>query len=145
MEQYGHTGGTVITQTRSATAHDKLTDFRSIARTGYIAIAVAFGGFGVWSATAPLDSAAVAPGAVAVTSDKKPIAHLEGGIVKEILVVENQRVKAGQILFKLQPVQAQSSADTLNKQLDGALAQEARLLAERDLKPRIEFPPSLLD
>ncbi len=65
--------------------------------------------------------------------------------MREIKVVENQRVKAGQVLFKLQPVQAQANAEVLRKQLNGALAQEARLLAERDLKPRIEFPPALLE
>jgi HlyD family type I secretion membrane fusion protein len=132
-----------ITETSALDAKVKLTDFRGIARMGYIAILISFGGFGLWAATAPLDSAAVASGTVAVTSDKKPIQHLEGGIVQEILVVENQRVRAGQMLFKLQPLQAQSTAEVLRKQLNGALAQEARLLAERDLKPRIEYPEQL--
>lgn len=134
-----------IAETRALDARAKLADFRGIARMGYIAILAAFGGFGVWAATAPLDSAAVATATVAVTSDKKPIAHLEGGIVQEIMVVENQRVRAGQILFRLQPIQAQSNAEILRKQLNGALAQEARLLAERDLKDRIEFPTQLLE
>ncbi len=47
------------------------------------------------------------------------------------------------MLFKLQPLQAQSTAEVLRKQLNGALAQEARLLAERDLKTRIEYPEQL--
>ncbi len=71
-----------INETRALGATTKLTDFRSIARMGYIAILVSFGGFGLWAATAPLDSAAVASATVAVTSDKKPIQHLEGGIVQ---------------------------------------------------------------
>lgn len=134
-----------IAETQAMSATAKLTDFRAVARMGYIAILASFGGFGLWAATAPLDSAAVASGTVAVTSDRKPIAHLEGGIIREIRVIENQRVKAGQILFKLQPIQAQANAEVLRKQLNGALAQEARLLAERDLAQRIAFPQSLIE
>lgn len=134
-----------ITEVAAIDARSRYMDYRGVARTGYVAILLAFGCFGTWAATAPLDSAAVASGSVAVTSDRKPIAHLEGGIIREILVVENQRVKRDQILFRLQPVQAQANAETLRKQLNGALAQEARLLAERDLKTRIEFPQQLLD
>lgn len=134
-----------IAETRALASDARLRDFRGIARLGYIAILLSFGGFGLWAATAPLDSAAVASGTVAAMSDRKPIAHLEGGIVREIHVVENQRVKAGQVLFKLQPIQAQANAEVLRKQLNGALAQEARLLAERDLAPRISFPQSLVE
>ena len=133
----------IIAERAALNAKARMMDFQRVARRGYIAIGLAFGGFGLWAGTAPLDSAAVATATVAVTSDKKVIAHLEGGIIKEALVVENQRVKAGQILFKLQPVQAQSNADLLTKQLNGQLATEARLLAERDLLVRIEFPDSL--
>ncbi len=135
----------VIAETRDASALASMTDFRRVARMGYLAILASFGGFGLWAATAPLDRAAVASGSVAVTSDRKPIGHLEGGIVQAILVKENQRVKLGQVLFKLQPTQAQANAEVLRKQVNGALAQEARLLAERDLKTRIEFPKVLLE
>lgn len=121
----------------------RLTDYRTFSRMGYAAIALAFGGFGVWASTAPLDSAAVAPSQVAVTSDKKPIQHLEGGIMREVLVTESQKVKQGQVLFRLQPVQAQSNADLLRKQLDAAMAQEARLLAERSQQLNIAFAPEL--
>lgn len=120
------------------------SDFRRYARMGYLAIAASFGGFGVWASVAPLDSAAVATAQVAVTSERKPIQHLEGGIVKEVLVGESQKVKLGQVLFRLQPVQAQSNADLLRKQLDATLAQEARLLAERSVQPRIAFPQAVL-
>ena len=134
-----------IKQTDAISAANSLTDFRGIARLGYLAILASFGGLGLWASTAPLNSAAVATAQVAVTSDRKPIQHLEGGIVKEILVGEAQKVKAGQVLFKLQPIQAQSNAEILRKQLNGTLAHEARLLAERDLAGRIEFPKALED
>ncbi len=118
-------------------------DFTRYARAGYAAIAVVFGGFGIWASFAPLDSAAIAPARVAVESDRKPVQHLEGGIVREILVKEAQRVEEGQILFRLQPIQAQANTDILRKQLDAALALEARLLAERDGAAEIVIPEAI--
>src|SRR6478735_6555785 len=90
-------------------------DFRRYAMLGYVSIALVFGGFGLWASMAPLDRAAVAPGQVAVESDHKAVQHLEGGIVREILVKETQQVKAGDLLFRLQPTQAQANTDILRK------------------------------
>ena len=119
-------------------------DFRGYARFGYGAIALVFGSFSVWASMAPLDSAAIAPGRVAVESDRKAIQHLEGGIIREILVKEAQRVAEGDVLFRLQPVQAQANSETLKKQLDAAVASEVRLLAERDGATRLVYPAELM-
>lgn len=123
---------------------DEEPDHRGFARFGYIAIALVFGGLGLWAAFAPLDSAAHATAKVAVESDRKPVQHLEGGIVREILVKETQRVAEGDVLFRLQPTQAQASSDTIAKQVDVAMAQEARLLAESSNEKAIRFPEALL-
>ena len=120
-------------------------DYRSPARAGYALILAAFGVCGVWAAHAPLDSAAVAQGQIEVDSRRKPIQHLEGGIIKEILVKEAQVVKENQVLFRLEPTQARANSDMLRKQLDAALAQQARLLAELDAKPEITFPREILE
>ena len=53
-------------------------------------------------------------------------------------------VEEGELLFRLEPVQAQANADLLSKQLDAALAQDARLVAERDNAKEIAFPQELL-
>ena len=119
-------------------------DFRRFAMLGYISIAVVFGGFGIWASMAPLDRAAVAPGQVAVESDHKAVQHLEGGIVLEILTKETQQVKAGAVLFRLQPTQAQANTDIFRKQMDAALAEEARLIAEQTSAATIAFPASVL-
>lgn len=119
-------------------------DFRRYAMLGYVSIALVFGGFGIWAATAPLDRAAVAPGQVTVSGDHKVVQHLEGGIVREILVKETQRVKQGDVLFRLQPTQAQANADILRKQLDAALAEQARLVAEQSNASAITFPDAVL-
>ena len=47
---------------------------------------VGLGGAGVWSALAPLESAAMAAGTIVVESNRKTVAHLEGGVVAQILV-----------------------------------------------------------
>ena len=98
---------------------------------GLTAIAVVFGGFGVWAATAPLDSAAIASGRVSVESSTKPVQHLEGGLLSEVLIRETEKVEKGQVLFRLQSTRAKAEAEIIRKQLDAALATEARLLAEQ--------------
>lgn len=115
--------------------------YSSIGLTAVVIVFVFFGGFG---ARAPLDSAAIAPGRVATESSTKPIQHLEGGIVREILVKESDSVKEGQVLFRLEPTQARANAGIVRKQIDADLALEARLIAERDLAETVAFPDVLL-
>jgi HlyD family type I secretion membrane fusion protein len=121
-----------------------LSDHRTYARLGFAAIALVFGGFGIWATFAPLDRAAVAQGQVAVETNNKPVQHLEGGIIREILVRDAQQVQEGDVLFRLQPTNAQANLDLLRKQIDAGLAQEARLVAEQTRAERIKFPAELL-
>ncbi|MGH1573352.1 HlyD family type I secretion periplasmic adaptor subunit [Methylobacterium sp. P31] len=111
---------------------------------GFGAIVLVFGALGIWSAVAPLDQAAIAQGQIAVQGSHKAVQHLEGGIVREILVHETQAVRQGDVLFRLQPTQALAGADTLRKQVDVALATEARLVAEQSHAAAITFPPGLV-
>lgn len=113
-----------------------------------LGMAIMFGLFGVlglWSALVPLASGAVASGRIVVDSNRKEIQHLEGGIVKEILVREGQTVKSGDVLVRLDNTNAQARSDLLRGQYIAAKATEARLLAERDSKPSITFAPELLE
>jgi len=121
------------------------TDFRRPAIAGFTVIAVALGGFATWATTAPLDSAVVAQGVVAVASKRKIVQHREGGIVASVLVKEGDVVPAGAVLARLQDAGAESQMTALATQRDGKLAEEARLIAERDGRAAIAFPPSLLD
>ena len=122
----------------------RASDFRFYARIGYLAIVIVFGGFGVWASYAPLDSAAVAQGKVALETDRKPVQHLEGGIIDAILVKETERVVEGQVLFRLRPTQAKTNSEVLQKQLDAGIATEARLVAEQSQAPAITFPAEVL-
>lgn len=99
---------------------------------------------GLWAALVPLATGAVAQGKVVVDSNRKSIQHLEGGIVKEIAVREGETVKAGQLLVRLDNTASQSRSDLLRGQYIAAKTTEARLIAERDGKDAVTFPPELV-
>ena len=108
-----------------------------------VAAAAFFGGICAWSALAPLESAAMAPGTVVVDTNRKAVQHLEGGVVGRLLVREGDEVRAGQLLVALDQTIVQSTVDRLRGQLHASLALQARLKAERDGADRIEFPAEL--
>lgn len=110
-----------------------------------VLIGVVFGGVGAWSATAPIDSAVVAPGVIAVESDRRTVQHLEGGIVSEILVRDGSVVKEGQVLIRLDDTRVRAQDEVIRAERSAQLSIEARLLAERDDRSEITFPPSLLE
>lgn len=103
-------------------------------------VIVFIGGFGIWSVTAPLESAAIALGSVEAETSRKTVQHLEGGIVARILVKDGDAVTAGQPLIQLDDTRAKATAQALQGQLREAQAREARLLAERDGHDTILFP-----
>jgi HlyD family secretion protein/epimerase transport system membrane fusion protein len=108
-------------------------------------ILLAFGGLGIWAATAPLDSASRAPGTVTVESNRKIVNHLDGGVVERIAVEEGDRVREGELLIQLDPTETQARRNSVRHQLDSALARRARLIAERDGLPAISFPAELTE
>jgi HlyD family type I secretion membrane fusion protein len=108
-----------------------------------IIILIFFGGFGAWAVLAPLDSAALAPGRVTVASNRKTVQHLEGGIVKELLVKEGDAVAGDQVLIRLDDTQARARLELLRSRYDTLLATEARLTAEQAFAAEIRFPESL--
>lgn len=112
-------------------------------RLGFGIIFVVFGLFGGWAAFAPLDSAANAPGVVTVQTYRKTIQHLEGGIVKELLVHDGDTVKKDDPLIVLDDSQVRAEYEMNRSQLVAAKATEARLRAERDGLTAINFGDAL--
>ncbi len=112
---------------------------------GIAIVVVFFGGFGAWASLAQLDSAAIAPGVISVDTNRKTVQHLEGGIVKEILVKDGDKVEAGQILMRLDPTRSQAAVGVLEGQFYADLAMEARLLAERDDRKGLSFADELIE
>jgi HlyD family secretion protein len=112
------------------------------ARLGFGAIGLVFGAFGVWSAAAPLDSAAVASARLSVEGDRKPVQHLEGGIVQEILASDAQVVRAGDVLFRFDVTRARAAAESTRQQIVSFRAVEARLRSETGEGPLL-FPADI--
>lgn len=112
-------------------------------RFGLIVIAVVFGGFGLWSLLAPLDSAALAPGVVIVEDHRKAVQHLEGGIVRDILVRDGQTVEEGQTLLVLDGTQSRAELGMALGQYYVARALENRLASERDGLEQVRFAEDL--
>ncbi|GAB2891629.1 HlyD family type I secretion periplasmic adaptor subunit [Paraburkholderia jirisanensis] len=97
-----------------------------------------------WAALAPLSGAIVAEGAVRTQGERKTVQHQEGGIVKDILVRDGDRVKAGQTLIVLDNVIPAAELSALQAQFDAEQAKIARLSAERELKDTLTFPAALV-
>jgi HlyD family type I secretion membrane fusion protein len=109
------------------------------ARLG-VAVIVAFVAiFALWSAWAPLSGAAIAAGNLKAEGSRQTVQHPYGGVVKQLLVREGDRVARGQVLVILSDAEPRAKLDVLLAE-DGALkATEARLVAERDGKPEPDF------
>lgn len=120
------------------------TDDSVHTRLGWFIVIVGFGGFLLWAFFAPLDKGVPLSGTVTVSSNRKAVQHQTGGIVDKILVKEGETVQAGQVLVEMNDVQVKAQAEITRGQLYSARAVEARLIAERDNKSEITFPPLLL-
>ena len=116
---------------------------RRVVLVGTIIVLIFFGFFGAWAVFAPLDSAAIASGTLAVENNRKVVQHLEGGIVKEILVRDGDAVKAGQPLIRLVGIQPRAQLQLIRGQRNALLARAARLRAERDGNAGLSFPEEL--
>ena len=116
---------------------------RGVTWTGNLLVCCFVLGLGTWSTFAPLESAAIASGTVESESSRKTIQHLEGGIIKEILVADGDVVHAGQTLISLEDTKSRAEAESLQGQLWDATAREARLQAEQRGEERVSFPAKL--
>lgn len=116
---------------------------RPILLGSLLVLALVLGLF-LWAAIASVSGAVLAPGTVRVENNSKTLRHREGGIVREILVHEGQRVKAGQVLMRFDPIQGQASVDLFRSAYDSALANAARFQAEAADASDIRFPAELL-
>jgi HlyD family secretion protein/epimerase transport system membrane fusion protein len=107
---------------------------------GTLVVLLFFAGLGGWAATAPLASAAIASGVISPDGNRRTVQHLEGGIIRDILVREGDRVEAGDPLIVLSDAQPQASHQLLMSQYRMLAATRARLRAEQLGRPAVAFP-----
>lgn len=100
----------------------------------------------VWSVFGQLDIVATAEGKLVPDTYLKIVQPTDAGVVKEILVRENQSVKAGQVLIRMDMALSESdlkslTADALNKRM--ALRRIDAQLTSTPLTSLAEDPPAL--
>ena len=125
----------------------KTSSQRSIRRhlgAGSAIVLLMTAGVGGWAATTELSGAVIAPGQLVVDSNVKKVQHPTGGVVGELRAREGDRVKAGDVLVRLDDTQTRASLAIVTKALDELAARQARNEAERDGAARPDFPPHLL-
>ena len=121
------------------------SDWKATLRAGHFVVFGLLGGFTLWASTARLDGAAVAAGVVEVESNRKTVQHLEGGIVKELLVRNGDYVAQNQLLVRLDPLRSEAQNDLYKNQLAIVLAQEARLVTEYEMSADLVMPKVVME
>lgn len=111
---------------------------------GLAIIVLLVGGLGGWAATTELAGAIVASGVLVVDSNVKKVQHPTGGVVGELNVRDGDRVRAGDLVIRLDATVAQANLAIVVKSLDELAARQARLEAERDDLDTVTFPEDLL-
>lgn len=130
---------------------DQGKDAHYYARMGWRILIWGFGGLLLWALVAPLDQGVTASGWVITDGQRKIVQSLNAGIVEEIYVREGDQVKAGQLLIKLNQVNAaaglgitQESVTGLESQitaLQTAIAQKKAQLANIEVLAQEGYVP----
>jgi type I secretion membrane fusion protein, HlyD family len=85
--------------------------------------------FVLWAALMRIDEVAVTFGTVVPARSVQVVQHLEGGIVREILVEDHAMVEAGQPLVRLDPAQAMAELEQTQSRRAGLAIKAERLRA----------------
>lgn len=112
-----------------------LPTWRPLARVAMTLTALFIG----WAFFAHLDEVAIAEGEAVPEGKVKVIQHLEGGVVREVMVSDGSVVKEGDPLILLDLPVSSLNKDELQARLDGYVLQRARLEAELSGRP-VTFP-----
>lgn len=124
--------------------HPFVTETGQSARVGLWVLVLALSSFLLWACLAPLDEGVPSPGSVAIDTKRKPVQHLTGGIVKEVLVREGDVVTEGQLIVKMDDAAARSAFETLRQHYLSLLAMQGRLEAENLGSENIRFHADLM-
>ena len=123
--------------------HPRASIRRHLLVTGALSLALV-PGVGGWAALTSFAGAVIAPGQLVVESEVKKVQHPTGGVVGALLVKDGDRVRAGDVLVRLDETQTRANLDITRKALDELAARRARDEAERDGAAAVAFPRELL-
>jgi len=111
--------------------------------TGAAIVGLFLGGLVLWAVYVPLRAEVHLQGEAVYKTKRQTVQHLEGGIVKQILVKDGDMVRAGQPLIKLESNQVQPLVNMLDEQNLAEAAYLARVEAESKDLGSIRFPAAL--
>ncbi|MCA1941363.1 MAG: HlyD family type I secretion periplasmic adaptor subunit [Caenispirillum bisanense] len=100
-----------------------------LAGAAVLVVAALVTAFVAWSSLIKIDEVAVASGSVIPRSKVQVVQHLEGGIVRDILVEERQVVEQGAVLARLDPIQATAELEQIRARRISLQLREERLRA----------------
>ncbi len=86
----------------------------------------------LWAGLSKVDVIVRTEGQIIPAGKSQIVQHLEGGIVRKILVREGQIVAAGEPLLELSDIQTRSALGQEQSVVDALRGREARLLAETE-------------
>lgn len=129
---------------KAALASELVVSTDGMSRTLGIAIAIAIALFLLWGAVVPIASGVVAAGHIGIENRRKTVQHLDGGIIRQIRVHDGDHVKAGEVLVRMDDVEARLAVSILQGQVDALRAEQAARQAELIGASEIRFPVDLL-
>ncbi len=109
---------------------------------GFLTLVGVFGG---WAVGTEIVGAVIAQGSLVVETSLKKVQHPVGGVVSELAVRDGDRVKAGDVVMRIDATMTKSNLAIIVKSLDQFTARKARLESERDRAGWVIFPQTLLD
>jgi HlyD family secretion protein len=128
---------------QASLAHIRKGLRRHLAVGGLAFLAIVFG-LGGMAATIDFAGAIVTQGRLVVDSSVKKVQHVTGGTVAEINVKDGDRVKAGDLLIRLDATLAAANLAIYTSGIDEIMVRRARLQAERDGLDKIAFPADIM-
>ncbi|MBX9907619.1 MAG: HlyD family type I secretion periplasmic adaptor subunit [Beijerinckiaceae bacterium] len=127
-------------------AQPKPDYIRSLRKQQLVGLAVVgffAGTLGVWSMTTTLQGAVAAAGQFVVAGEVKKVQHPTGGVVGELMVRDGDRVKAGDVVLRLDETVARANYQIVSKQIDEFAVRSLRLAAERDGAGALALTPEI--
>ncbi|MFJ1310519.1 HlyD family type I secretion periplasmic adaptor subunit [Agrobacterium sp. P15N1-A] len=108
---------------------------------GFLTLTGIFGG---WAIGTEIVGAVIAQGSLVVETSLKKVQHPVGGVVSELMVRDGDRVKAGDVVMRIDATMTRANLAIIVKSLDQFNARKARLESERDRAGKVVFPQALL-
>ena len=97
----------------------------------------------VWSNFAELDNVTRGDGRVVSSAQNQSVQAGEGGVILRRYVSENSAVSAGDVLFEIDPIEAQSELNQMLQRLNALEVRELRLRSEIAGEPAFRAPAEL--